>query len=134
MKVKDKDEMRSKRGKQKRRSELEERNNLELFGRMIQEAIRNPDLTPDRLSVISLSEESRHRILTPKRLEILRILRERGERIESITDLAKEANRSLESVSRDLKILRNYGFVELSRNGKAKRPLLVKEIILIPID
>lgn len=129
MRVKAKD---GNRGKEEHK--MKERNHLKLFRRMIQEAIRNPDLTPDRLSVISLSEEFHHRILTPKRLELLKILKEKGEEIESITRLAEEVNRSLESVSRDLKILRNYGFIELSRNGKAKRPLLIKDIILIPID
>ncbi len=104
---------------------------LELVGRMLQDAIRHPELYPDRLSVVLLDEEAERKVLTPQRLRLLRTLRRRE--VESIRELAELLRRPIESVSRDLKLLETYGFVRLERNGRSKRPQVIKELIAIPL-
>ena len=104
---------------------------VELFGHLLEGAMAHPDLAPDRLIVISLSQQNQHRILTKKRLELLRAMKTRE--IESISELAKAVGRSLESVSRDLRALQSAGLIEFRREGTTKRPILTKDLILMPI-
>ena len=99
---------------------------------MLQEVIRHPELAPERLSVISLSEATKARVLTPKRLELLQVLQQN--RVSSISALAKLVRRPLASVSRDLRILANYGFLDFERKGRTKIPRVVKDLILLPLD
>nr|BAL59770.1 hypothetical conserved protein [Candidatus Acetothermum autotrophicum] len=90
-----------------------------------------PDLAPDRLIVLSLSEQAQHRVLTPRRLELVRTLR--SKEITSVSELARAVRRSIESVSRDLRVLRSVGLIEFSRDGTTKRPILAKDVIVMPI-
>lgn len=69
------------------------------------------------------------KLLTPKRLEILRELKKSDS--ESVSELAERVGRSLNTVSRDLSELSEYGFVELEKDGRAKKPRLAKENILV---
>jgi predicted transcriptional regulator len=98
---------------------------------MLEGALKQAELAPHRLALIVLSEEIETRVLTPERLRLLKALRRREG--VSITGLAKSVKRSLEAVSRDLRILREYGLIELTRNGHSKYPKLVKDVILIPL-
>ena len=104
---------------------------LELVGRMIQDAVRHPELYPDRLTFVLLDEETERKVLTPQRLRLLKTLRRRE--VGSISELAEILKRPIESVSRDLKLLETYGFVRLERNGRNKRPRVTKELIAIPL-
>ena len=105
--------------------------NLQIFYEMLREAVRNPELAPERLSVISLSQAARERVLTPKRLELLRVLQRN--QVQSVSALAQLVHRPLASVSRDLRILANYGFLDFERRGQTKVPRVVKDIILLPL-
>ncbi|MBI1742256.1 MarR family transcriptional regulator [Candidatus Acetothermia bacterium] len=104
---------------------------LNLFGRMLEGALKQPELAPDRLAMIVLSEEMEKRVLTPERLRLLKALGVHES--TSVTGLAKAVKRSLEAVSRGLRILHQYGLVEFTRNGHAKQPKLAKDLILIPL-
>ena len=104
---------------------------LEFFGQLLRGALAQPALAPDRLIVLALSEQAHHRILTPRRLELLRALRRKE--ITSVSELARAVRRSLASVSRDLRVLRMAGLVEFSRDGTTKRPILTKDVIVVPI-
>lgn len=70
-------------------------------------------------------------LLTPKRMELLHHLG--AHRVESINDLAKKLRRDVKNVHQDLKVLKSFGFVKLTkRKGRALAPeTLVKEITLI---
>jgi predicted transcriptional regulator len=45
-----------------------------------------------------------------------------------------QVNRPIASVSRDIKILSNYGFLDIEKKGVVKTPKLIKDPILISID
>lgn len=107
----------------------EARAGLELFGELVQRAFRDPEGTPDRLTVISLADEEQDRLITPRRLELIRTLRDRGEL--TISELASEVGRRLDVVSRDLHALAKHGIIELDREGRTKRVRLATELILL---
>lgn len=104
---------------------------IELFNKMIDFAVQNPEISPDRVLVINLKKETFNKILSPARMEIIRAVKEK--KPKTIMDLAKSLGRPMESVSRDLRILENYGIMEYIRSGKTKKPKIEKEMILIPL-
>lgn len=110
-------------------AKVKARADLEFFGRLVQEAFRDPGRTPDRLTVISLSDEEQDRLITPKRLELIRTLRDHGGL--TVSELAARVHRRPDTVSRDLKVLAKHGIVELSREGRKKRVRLATDIILL---
>ena len=65
--------------------------------------------------------------LSPRRMELMDQLSRL--RVQSINELASSIGRDVKNVYMDLKILENFGFVHLVREGKNLIPdLLVKEI------
>lgn len=98
---------------------------------MLMEGLKHPELMPERLVVISFSEQEKNNILTPARLGLIRNIRERNP--ESVKALAGIVKRRVDAVSRDLKVLGNYGLLEFVRNGKHKAPKVQKEALLIPL-
>jgi len=104
---------------------------LQMFGKMIENAIENPELAPDKVVIISLSVEERNRILTPERIRLIRVIR--NKKPKNVKGLASLVDRRVDAVSRDLRILNNYGFLEFLRNGKEKTPRIEKEILMIPL-
>jgi len=104
---------------------------IKMFGKMVEEAIKHPELAPERVIVISLTEEEKENILTPKRLELIRTIKK--QKPKSVKELAEIVGRRVDAVSRDLKILENYGFLELLQVGKQKQPLIEKDALLIPL-
>ena len=105
---------------------------LQLFEKMIDFAVENPELSPDRILIINLKKKTFNKVLTPARMEIIKAIKET--KPKTVMDLAGYLGRPLESVSRDLKILENYGILEFIRTGKTKMPKIEKEMILIPLD
>jgi len=103
------------------KGEDKRREMMELFWGMIEEAVERPELYPDRLTVIALSDVFKARLFTPGRLQLIKALQMRPS--TSISELAKRVKRPIASVSRDLKVLRAYGLVELRRSGRFKVPL-----------
>jgi predicted transcriptional regulator len=104
---------------------------MEMFGKMVEEAIKNPESAPDKLVVISLSEEEKNRVLTPEKLRLIRIIKSGNPK--NVKALAKLANRRVDAVSRDLKVLSFYGFLELLQVGKQKMPKIKKDVLMIPL-
>ena len=104
---------------------------LEFLDKLIDLSIEYPDLTPDRILIIDTNKEKLHRLLTPSRLELISVLKEKSPK--SVGELAKLLNRPIESVSKDLNILENYGILEFIKTGKQKQPKLEKEMLLIPL-
>jgi predicted transcriptional regulator len=98
---------------------------------MIDFALEKPELAPSRVLVISLNKKSLKKILTPSRMELIRTIKEKTPR--SVGALAKLVNRPVESVSRDLKILENYGLLAFTQAGRQKIPEIEKDVLMIPL-
>lgn len=76
-----------------------------------------------------LSFESAERVLTPKRRELIETLRTHD--VDSVRELARRVDRDKGQVSRDLGILAEHGVVSYDEQGRAKRPYLVQEHIVV---
>lgn len=104
---------------------------MDMFGKLVEEAIKHPELAPSKVVIISLSEEEQRNILTPRRLELIRTIK--SEHPDSVRELARMVNRRVDAVSRDLKTLENYGFLTMLQIGKQKQPVVEKEVLLMPL-
>lgn len=76
-----------------------------------------------------LSHESAERILTEKRRELIHVLR--TEDVESVRDLARRVERDKGQVSRDLAILAEHAVVDFEKTGRAKRPYLQSDHLVV---
>lgn len=76
-----------------------------------------------------LSRESARTALTPPRLELLDRLR--AGPVESVRALAAELGRDKAGVSRDLAKLAQLDVIEYERAGRAKRPRLKHDTVLV---
>ncbi len=104
---------------------------LELFTKMVKFSVEYPDLAPDRLLIIDMGKETFEKILSSSRLELIRAINEKSPK--SVGELAEILDRPVESISRDLKILSNYGILKLIQVGKVKRPVIEKDMLLVPL-
>ncbi len=102
-----------------------------LFSRMIDYALEKPESAPSRVLVISLTKTKIEKILTPARMEILRtIIKDKPKTVGKLTAILK---RPKESVSRDLRILSNYGLLSFVQVGREKMPKVEKDVITMPL-
>lgn len=76
-----------------------------------------------------LSRESAREVLTPSRVELLDRLR--AGPVDSVRSLAAELGRDKAGVSRDLARLAELDVVEYERTGRAKRPQLKHDTVLV---
>jgi predicted transcriptional regulator len=81
----------------------------------------------DGVQVLSL--ESANRALTPKRREIIETLRVKD--VDSVRDLARRLDRDKGQVSRDLGVLAEHGIISYDEDGRAKRPYLTQEHLIV---
>lgn len=102
-----------------------------MVSRMIDFALEKPELSPSRVLVINLSKGTLEKVLTPSRMELVREIREK--KPKSVGELARLVKRPIESVSRDLGLLENYGLLSLVRTGKVKKPEIEKDVLMIPL-
>ena len=102
-----------------------------MVSRMIDFALEKPEIAPSRILIIRLSKKSLEKVLTPGRMNLVRAIGEK--KPKSVGELAKSVQRPLESVSRDLRILENYGLLSLAKVGKIKRPEIEKDVLMIPL-
>ena len=102
-----------------------------MVSKMIDFALEKPELAPSRVLVIRMSKKGLEKILTSSRMELVRTIKEKEPK--SVGALAKLANRPVESVSRDLKILENYGLLTFTQVGRQKIPEIEKDVLMIPL-
>ncbi len=101
------------------------------FSRMIDYALERPQSAPSRVLVVSLTKSNIEKILTPARVEIVRtIVKEKPKTVGALVRLLK---RPKESVSRDLRILSNYGLLSFVQAGREKTPRVEKDVITMPL-
>jgi len=68
-------------------------------------------------------------LFSRKRVELIEALER--ERVSSISELAHRVGRSVEAVSRDLKILHQWGLIRYEQHGKCKEPVLAARSIVV---
>ena len=98
---------------------------MKLTKRMIDYALEHPRSAPSSVLIVDLGTLSK--ILTPAREELLKTITDK--RPKTVGELVKEVGRPEESVSRDLRILRNYGFISFEKIGRQKTPKIDKEVM-----
>jgi predicted transcriptional regulator len=109
----------------------EVRKSLDRWWDEFRQALKDPESWDGGHTVIALPPQLIARILTEKRNELLEILKRR--RVRSVSEMAHLTKRKVESVSRDLKILSNWGFVRYEPRGKCKEPIAVAKYVLIEV-
>lgn len=102
-----------------------------MVSRMIDFALEKPEIAPSRVLIISLSKKSLEKILTPGRMDLVRTIREK--KPKSVGELAKSVKRPVQSISRDLNVLENYGLLSLVQVGRVKKPEIEKDVLMIPL-
>lgn len=76
-----------------------------------------------------VSQETAQTVLTPRRREIIQYLKE--EDPESVRSLARELGRDKSAVSRDLATLAEHNIITYETDGRAKRPVLVANHVVV---
>lgn len=76
-----------------------------------------------------LSHEAAARVLTERRREIVRVLDETA--VESQRELARIVDRDAGAVGRDLQVLVESDIVKLESDGKANRPVLAHDTVVV---
>lgn len=104
---------------------------LRFMNKLIDFALAYPDLAPERVIIIDMKQDTWENIMTRARIELIRAIN--SERPESAKELARLLGRPVESVSRDLNVLKNYGILELVRVGRSKRPEVDKDVLMMPL-
>ena len=99
--------------------------------KLVETAIKYPELMPEKLAVISLSQDKLNELLTPARRKLILAIKTNSPK--TVTELAGFVGRKQEAVSLDLKVLANYGIVSFEAKGRVKMPRLDKEAVLIPL-
>lgn len=99
--------------------------------RFFDEVWANPDKFPDKSIVLSLSDGEVTKIFTKKRLQLIRTIQ--SKKVLSLSELAKLTKRELSAVDRDLRILESFGVVELRKEGRVIKPLIKKELLVVPL-
>lgn len=97
---------------------------------LVNKAIEDPEGTPDRYSIVELSPELNCKVMTERRTQLLEELKDSPD-VDSITELAEKVGRRLDAVSRDLRILENYGFIDLEKKGRKKAPKLITGRLIV---
>lgn len=82
--------------------------------------------------VLLLEPEDARKVLTEKRREIIELIK--NERVESIRELARELERNVSLIHKDLKLLFEEGVIDFKEEGNRKIPILRhKNIIIKPL-
>ena len=108
---------------------VKRKHGFEDMERILEFQLRYPEIAPERVVILELNQETLSRIFTPARIELIRAIKKYQPNTVNI--LCKIVKRGKESVSRDLKILENYGILDMIRSGKTKKPVYAKEAIIL---
>lgn len=86
---------------------------------------------PKKTLILPITDDETAQIFTRERIRIMRTIDRKKPR--SMRALAKELNRELSAVGRDMQILEAAGIVKRERMGKEVRPILEKHVLILPI-
>lgn len=79
--------------------------------------------------IVVLQRETAERVFTEKRSQLVERIAE--DDVTSVRDLARKTERDVSIVSRDLEVLAEAEVVEFVEDGRAKRPVLAHENIVV---
>lgn len=79
--------------------------------------------------VYTIKRETARRVLTEARMELVEKIT--TSEIESVRDLARQVDRNVSVVSRDLAALYEADIIAYEENGRAKRPILAHDNIIV---
>lgn len=104
---------------------------IEDFRQAVLEVIADPTKAEDQPEhTLFIPPEFVPKIFSEERVRIIREIRNHE---YNINDLSKRLGRKRENVSRDLRILKEYGIVDFKKNGREKNPIIVKDELVIKI-
>lgn len=104
--------------------------NLEKFEEETLEQLQK--LEDGRNSIIFEDTEMFRRLLTEKRQEMIEEVMENPP--GSIRELAENLDRGLREVHEDVKLMENYGIIQIEEDGNTKKPRIPYERVHIEID
>lgn len=107
---------------------------LDSFIGFVRDLVRHPEKLnkyPNESLVLPLDRRDASEIFTPKRMELVTVIKEKHP--DKVHDLADLVRRDINSVLRDLRILEKHGIVFLEKTGRTVRPVVEREVILIPL-
>jgi len=70
--------------------------------------------------------------MTPKRVELFKMLSEFEP--HSIRELAEVMERDVKNIWDDLKLLENFGLISFQAEGRIRRPIVRKQIIITLVE
>ena len=79
--------------------------------------------------IVVLRRETAERVFTEKRFQLVERIAE-GD-VSSVRDLARQTERDVSIVSRDLEVLVEADVIKLVEDGRAKRPVLAHDNIVV---
>jgi predicted transcriptional regulator len=103
-----------------------------MFDKMIDYALERPEDSPSRVLIVNFSKAGIEKILTPARMELLRVVMQ--EKPKTVGELVAKLKRPKEAVSRDMRILENYGLLSFEVSGREKMPKVEKDLIAMPLS
>ena len=98
--------------------------------KLIKDIVKNKIEVPNKTLIICSWIASK--IFTRKKIELLQNIIKYNP--NSIQDLSDNVKRKKQAVSRDLKVLNNYGIVDFKKKGKNIIPTIKWEFVLIPLE
>lgn len=104
---------------------------FDMFINFLEHALDVPEIFPDEVVFLPLTENDWKTVFTEKRIEMIKMIANR--KPKSVNELVKLLKRHQEAVSRDLKLLENVGIVKMESKGKSRMPLVNKKIIVTPL-
>lgn len=100
---------------------------VQTFEKLLEGLYEKPEDYPNSITFLPL--ETAKEILTPAKLEVVRSLKEKD--VDSLSNLAKELDRPLSSLSVDCKELEDQGLIQLEKEANKKRPSLGKDHLVV---
>lgn len=79
--------------------------------------------------VLTLWRDTAERVLTEKRMELINTIG--SQEVKSVRDLARQVDRDVSIVSRDLDLLFEADVIDFEQSGRAKRPKLAHENVFV---
>ncbi len=104
---------------------------FESVKRFFDEVWKDPSKYPDKGLILSLDDKEITKIFTKERIKLIKLIKTR--KIKSLSELAKKTKRELSAIDRDLKLLERLGIVTLKKEGKTVKPIVEKEILILPL-
>ena len=101
-------------------------------GQLIDEMLDYPDRFPDKAVVFLWSDAELSSIFTKERMRLLRKVKTKA--YTSISQLAADLKRDVSMVSKDVKVLEEYGLIKLERQGNRVRIFSDAQGIYIPLE